>query len=204
VPPSPTPPLSPDDDVPTISIAVSKSLVNSFGDEVSSEKMFAVRIYDGQMNIIARISVPANGQSVSVNGLEPDAIYYVQEESGDGYIILGLEIPDVSFTEGKVIAVRAPAFTSGQLEIPVIARNQIEEYIDIPLFPPPRGAYEFPPDDLPVIELPEWMIPRGGQGFEDNNPRTTVRMIIPSYTAIGALGAVIALTLGVKRAKRKH
>jgi hypothetical protein len=201
-PSPPAPPLSPDDDVPTVSISVSKSLVNVFGDEVSSEKMFAVTIFDEQMNMLDRITVPANGQSVSFNGLQPDSIYYVQEESGEGYIILGLEIPDVSFTENKAIAVRTPAFTSGHLEISVIARNQIEEYLDIPLFPPPRGSYEFPPDDLPIIELPDWMIPRGILDF-DNNPRTGVRTIIPTYVAIGALGVVIALTLGVKRAKRK-
>jgi hypothetical protein len=173
-------------------------LVDSLGNETGTGAYFAARLYDSSFNLVERIDLVANGESVVIENLRSSTTYYLQEEQHLGYSILGFEIrgvAEVNYT--AVIGLQIPVYTY-DTDIEVIIKNVTDTPFDLPDSPIPRGNYKFPDDPPPIIEIPEGLPPRGGLRFPDEDPppdgnpktRAAFPFVVPTVLIVSC-GAVI-------------
>ena len=157
----------PDDNV---SLTIRKSLVDSSGNTAGTGKKFAVNLYDAQMVLVGRYILSANEGSTVIDDLESGTVYYLQEEEGDGFTIIGFEIIGVGEVGNSAIGLRIPTYRN-QLEIEVIVKNRVDNLEEIPDDPPPLGPYD-PPESPPLIDIPDERPPLGPPETGDNSHMT--------------------------------
>jgi len=140
-------------DLPPVSMRISKSLVDLGGNAVGEGKNFAVRIYSSSMTLIDRIIVTANFDSVIIKGLQRGELYYLIEEDGDGFTILGIEVVGIQTVNGNAIGIRMPMFINEGDEIRVIVKNRADNLGEIP-DNPPQDPFT-PPANIQVVDIPD-------------------------------------------------
>ena len=155
-----------------VSFRIHKKLYDLQDNETGAGKKFAVRLYDSDMNLIDRIILSANGAGVTFSGLESGTTYYLQEEKGTGYNVLGFDViiggEKISSKVGSAIGIKIPKYEN-ELEIEVVLKNSAYNLEEIPDETPPLSPYDPPEEEPPLIEIPDELIPLSpGPGTGDN------------------------------------
>lgn len=150
-----TPPEEPNPK--NVSIRISKSLIDTDGNQIGNGKKFAIRIYDSAMHMVDRVILSANEESVLISGLESGTTYYLQEEEGKGFTVLSFEIVGVATMKVSAVGIRIPLFAADNTEIQIVVTNRADDITEIPDEPPPLGPYPTP--DPPIVDIPEEEVP---------------------------------------------
>ena len=179
----------------TISLNIRKILVDEQGNETGAGKKFAVRLYDSSMNLIDRIILSANEDSVVISGLESGKIYYLQEEESAGFNILGFEIVGIGEVSDSTVGLRIPAYDNN-LMIEVIVKNEAYNLEDILDEEPPLGPYN-PPENPQLIDIPDEPAPLNPPQFD--SPKTGDNTNLPMAMMIMGLGGLLFAGFGKKR-----
>jgi len=200
-----------------VSLSIRKILVYDYGTLGGTDKKFALRIYDADMNLIDRVILSANNGNVVINGLQGNTIYYIQEEQGDGYTVSGIEIVGVNFVNGAAAGIYIPAISEGNREIQITLTNLIEDLEEIPDEPTPLGPYPKPVDPPLVVippitptEPPESTPPKSNPNTGMTPPKTGdesqttlyfVLLCMAGIAALGSTGYLLTVKLRGKETK---
>ncbi len=134
-------------------LRIRKSLVETDGSAGIGGKPFAVRLYDSSKNLIGRYFIYSDGKDLVIGGLHRDTTYYLMEEKGDSYTILGYDVSGAGSVTGDAVGIHIRAGDSAA-DITVIVRNQAVPGTEIPDEPTPLTPIT-PPDEIPVIDIPD-------------------------------------------------
>ena len=183
-----------------MSLVVNKVLVDYDGIQIGTGKVFAVRLYDSDMNLVQRIMLSANSPGVTISGLRSGTVYYLQEEVYDGFDTLTIELlvngRSVGAVHSDSLGLMIPVYENS-LFIEAVITNLAYDLILIPDVDIPLGPYD-PPTGPPMINIPEEERPI--------NPPTGDRGAFKPvvYCAVAAVGlSIMAAALTSKRRARR-
>ena len=181
----------PDDPKPqNVTIQIRKSLKDDDGNIAGTNKKFAVRLYDSYKNLLKRIILTANSDSVIIDGLESGTTYYLKEEEGAGFTIKGFEIVGVQTVSGNEVGIYIPESSAENINVQIVVNNIVDDIEIIPEEPPLVPVN--PPEDPPVIVIPEEPIPLipvvpGAKTGDDTNMIMWCLVFTVTVVVLGAI-----------------
>ena len=138
-----------------VTLHLSKELTDGSGAKGGDGKKFAVRLYDESMNLLGRYILSANTGEVSIEKLSSGTTYYLAEEAGNGFKLLGYNAEGFESTGYGAVGIKIPILSVAEnMDIYVTVKNQIIDLTDIPDTDPPLVPFT-PPENPPVIGIPD-------------------------------------------------
>ena len=167
-----------------LTFTIKKELKDSSGNLTGENKKFAIRLYDKDMKMLGRWILSANSGEVVITGLSSGTTYYIVEETGNGFTLLGYEVVGYGNVESGMVRVDAPELkNSDSMNIVIIVKNQADDLDEIPDDDVPLTPFE-PPEDAAVIDITD---------DGDSNPSTIEDTELPSTGDKSILTAVLVL-----------
>ena len=200
-----TPPSEPDNDK-KVTIRLKKELTDINGEITGNGKKFAVWLYDEDMNPLGRYILSANEGEVAISGLSSGKTYYIAEETGAGFDLLGYTVEKYGSTDSHAIGLKVMRLEISQsVDILVNIINRTENTENIPDGEPPLLPFT-PPEKPPVIEIPDedsplgpGLIPKTG----DNAIQSHVYYIIMAVVFI-SMCVIIYVKINMKKQQNKE
>lgn len=187
-----TPPITPPEESGSVTIRISKRLLDEAGVLTGTGKQFAVRLYDKDRNVIKRVIVSANEGEVVIAGLESGTTYYLAEEPGDGFEIVSYEVVGTGTAKTAALGIVLPKIDTGVLDIHIIVTNKVISLIDIPDDEPPLAEPELP-EIIEIIDVPTPL---------SNTPKTGDSSNLWLWIGLMAAGAGVLLVTARRHSKK--
>lgn len=174
-----------------ISLYLSKVLVDEDGELTGTGLTFKVQVLDKDQNVVAVVSVTANGAASVVTGLKSGERYYVREMEGEHFRLAGYTVGNGELIEKDyIIFTSTLSGTASAGNVYITVTNIAEEEIElIDEEPPLTGWPEIDPDDNDIIEIepedpPKGAIPSTG---DTSNMALYVIIMVMSMALIGVI-----------------
>lgn len=129
-----------------LTLYLRKRLIDDEGNEIGTGKSFAARVYDENQNLIERVILTANGETVAIRGLESLNVYAVVEEQSADADFSNFELEGNSYDNEHFFFTYVNATRDGQYSMTITLTNVTT----------PENVNNIPEGDVPLSEVPEW------------------------------------------------